>query len=50
MSWTSTASSNSPFNACAFLSDEKQIQIVQDLEPLFSMEGDPQLLQEVITI
>jgi two-component system, OmpR family, phosphate regulon sensor histidine kinase PhoR len=32
-----------------FLADEKNIQIVLDLEPLFSMEGDPQLLQEVIT-
>lgn len=32
-----------------FLLDEKHITLVQDLEPLFSMEGDPQLLLEVIT-
>ncbi|NBX76832.1 MAG: CHASE2 domain-containing protein [Proteobacteria bacterium] len=32
-----------------FLFDEKAISIVQNLEPLFSMEGDPQLLLEVIT-
>jgi signal transduction histidine kinase len=32
-----------------FLFDEKNISIVQNLEPLFSMEGDPQLLLEVIT-
>lgn len=29
--------------------DEKHISLVRNLEPLFSMEGDPQLLQEVIT-
>jgi len=32
-----------------FQADEKKIAIVMDLEPLFSMEGDQQLLQEVIT-
>lgn len=32
-----------------FLADEKQIELVQDLEPLFSMDGDPVLIQEVIT-
>jgi len=32
-----------------FLADEKQIKIVLDLEPLFSMEGDLHLIQEVIT-
>jgi two-component system, OmpR family, phosphate regulon sensor histidine kinase PhoR len=32
-----------------FLADEKQISIIQDLEPLFSMEGDQHLIQEVIT-
>jgi signal transduction histidine kinase len=32
-----------------FLFDQKDISIVQNLEPLFSMEGDPQLLLEVIT-
>ncbi len=32
-----------------FLADEKQISIVLDLEPLFSMEGDQQLIQEIIT-
>ena len=32
-----------------FLADEKDIQIISDLEPLFSMEGDQQLLQEVVT-
>ncbi|NBT59427.1 CHASE2 domain-containing protein, partial [bacterium] len=32
-----------------FLFDEKEISIIQNLEPLFSMEGDPQLLLEVIT-
>lgn len=32
-----------------FLFDEKEIILVQNLEPLFSMEGDPQLLLEVIT-
>src|SRR5450432_2183749 len=32
-----------------FLADEKKISIVLDLEPLFSMEGDQQLIQEVIT-
>ncbi len=32
-----------------FLADEKRITLVQDLEPLFSMDGDPVLIQEVIT-
>lgn len=32
-----------------FLADEKHIKIVMDLEPLFSMEGDQHLIQEVIT-
>lgn len=32
-----------------FMADEKKISIVLDLEPLFSMEGDQQLIQEVIT-
>ena len=32
-----------------YLADEKGISLVQDLEPLFSMEGDQQLLQEVVT-
>lgn len=32
-----------------FMADEKEIKIVLDLEPLFSMEGDQQLIQEVIT-
>ncbi len=32
-----------------FQAEEKQIQLVLDLEPLFSMEGDQQLLREVIT-
>lgn len=32
-----------------FLADEKNIELVLDLEPLFSMEGDQQLIQEVIT-
>jgi two-component system phosphate regulon sensor histidine kinase PhoR len=31
-----------------FLAEEKQIEIILDLEPLFSMEGDSQLIQEVI--
>lgn len=31
-----------------FLFEEKQISITQDLEPLFSIEGDPHLLLEVI--
>lgn len=31
-----------------FLADEKQIKLIQDLEPLFSMEGDLALLQEVV--
>lgn len=31
-----------------FLADQKQIGIVMDLEPLFSMEGDAKLLAEVI--
>lgn len=33
----------------SFLADEKKIRLVKDLEPLFAMEGDPQLIQEVIT-
>ncbi len=32
-----------------FLAEEKKIKVVADLEPLFSLEGDPDLLQEVIT-
>lgn len=32
-----------------FMADEKKIKIVLDLEPLFSMEGDQNLIQEVIT-
>jgi signal transduction histidine kinase len=32
-----------------FIFDEKKIRVVQDLEPLFSTEGDPHLLLEVIT-
>jgi two-component system, OmpR family, phosphate regulon sensor histidine kinase PhoR len=36
-------------NRLKFLADEKQIKIILDLEPLFSMEGDSQLIQEVIT-
>jgi len=32
-----------------FLADEKNIPIVMDLEPLFSMEGDQHLIGEVIT-
>lgn len=32
-----------------FLFDGKEISIVQNLEPLFAMEGDPKLLLEVIT-
>lgn len=32
-----------------FLADEKGIDLVLDLEPLFSMEGDQQLIEEVIT-
>lgn len=31
-----------------FLSDEKNIKIILDLEPLFSIEGDEQLIQEVV--
>lgn len=31
-----------------FLADEKKVQLVLDLEPLFSIEGDEDLLQEVI--
>ncbi len=31
-----------------FNAEEKKIQIVTDLEPLFSMEGDPQWIEEVI--
>ena len=33
----------------AFQADEKNITVISDLEPLFSMEGDPNLLAEVIT-
>jgi signal transduction histidine kinase len=32
-----------------FLADEKEITLIQDLEPLFSMEGDQQLIGEVVT-
>jgi two-component system phosphate regulon sensor histidine kinase PhoR len=32
-----------------FLGDQKQLTIILDLEPLFSIEGDPNLLQEIIT-
>lgn len=32
-----------------FMADEKNIKIVLDLEPLFSMEGDTNLIQEIIT-
>ncbi|NBX69830.1 MAG: ATP-binding protein, partial [Proteobacteria bacterium] len=32
-----------------FLADEKQIKLTADLEPLFSIEGDQKLIQEVIT-
>ncbi len=32
-----------------FLADEKKIQLKMDLEPLFSIEGDSKLIQEVIT-
>ncbi len=32
-----------------FLADEKQIKMTLDLEPLFSIEGDQKLIQEVIT-
>lgn len=32
-----------------FLSDEKRIKVVLDLEPLFSIEGDLNLVQEIIT-
>ncbi len=31
-----------------FLAEEKQIKLVIDLEPLFSIEGDQQLVQEII--
>jgi len=31
------------------LADQKQLQIIQNLEPLFTTEGDPHLLLEVIT-
>ncbi|NBV51019.1 CHASE2 domain-containing protein, partial [bacterium] len=33
----------------SFLFEEKEIKLVANLEPLFAMEGDPQLLLEVIT-
>jgi two-component system phosphate regulon sensor histidine kinase PhoR len=36
-------------NRLKFLADEKRIALILDLEPLFSMEGDLQLIQEVIT-
>src|SRR5690606_28483649 len=32
-----------------FTAHEKQIEVILDLEPLFSLEGDPQLIGEVIT-
>jgi two-component system, OmpR family, phosphate regulon sensor histidine kinase PhoR len=32
-----------------FFADEQRVKLVMDLEPLFSIEGDPQLIQEVIT-
>lgn len=32
-----------------FLADEKQILLIVDLEPLFSIEGDQKLIEEVIT-
>lgn len=32
-----------------FYADQQKVQLVMDLEPLFSIEGDPQLIQEVIT-
>jgi signal transduction histidine kinase len=32
-----------------FLADEKNIKLTLDLEPLFSIEGDQKLIQEVIT-
>lgn len=32
-----------------FAAEEKKIKIVADLEPLFSMEGDPDLIGEVVT-
>jgi signal transduction histidine kinase len=31
-----------------FVADEKQIKLILDLEPLFSTEGDEQLIQEVV--
>ncbi len=31
-----------------FAADDKKIQFVLDLEPLFPIEGDPQLIQEII--
>jgi two-component system, OmpR family, phosphate regulon sensor histidine kinase PhoR len=31
-----------------FLADEKNVRLVSDLEPLFSLEGDQQLIQEII--
>ncbi len=31
-----------------FLADEKNIRLIKDLEPLFSIEGDQDLLQEVV--
>lgn len=32
-----------------FLAEEKQIKIILNLEPLFSIEGDQKLIQEVVT-
>lgn len=32
-----------------FVADEKKIKLTADLEPLFSIEGDPKLIQEVVT-
>lgn len=38
----------SAVNRLKFLAEEKKIHIILDLEPLFSIEGDEQLIQEVI--
>lgn len=32
-----------------FFAEQQKVELVLDLEPLFSFEGDPQLIQEVIT-
>lgn len=32
-----------------FAAEQQKVEMVLDLEPLFSIEGDPQLIQEVIT-